>query len=226
MYVSYIVSWLDYRSFWSISMSGVEIYLGFTTVLHHAIARNQSFGIYELKPLETWLKNEYGTVYDIGGYNGLYGLLYAKKYSNSQVVIFEPDEKNYAQIVHNIKLNQLKNCTVEMVAISDKEGYLFFSQNGTSKEHIVSSGGKSIKTFPLSHYPQADFIKIDVEGAEGKIFDGLKYKTQVILELHDDAYLKRYEETRESITKKVRDMGFSMLLLEDRESEQHWLLKN
>jgi hypothetical protein len=104
--------------------------LGFKTPLHHEIAEQESRGVLESDILRYWSKIEANVVYDVGGYNGLYGLFYAKAHPEAQVTIFEPDFINHRQILENIRINSLLNCKVEKVAISDKEGKTPFSQGG------------------------------------------------------------------------------------------------
>jgi FkbM family methyltransferase len=206
-------------------IGGTTVYLGFRTALHNEFAKLQSRGAGENDILERWLGSEANVVYDIGGYNGIYGIAYAKAYPNSKVKIFEPDAINYQQVKDNIRLNGLTNCTVEAVAISDKEGTLQFSQGGRSKEKIVETGGSAVPTFPLSHYPKADLIKIDVEGAEGKVLRGLTYPTTILLELHSPGYLGQYGDSEESIWKRVKELHLTASLISDRVSEKHYFLR-
>lgn len=222
---SLLLSRLSGRKYWAVTISDTTVRLGFITSLHHAIAKAEHEGRIEKDILEHWLKIEGRVVYDIGGYNGLYGILYAKKYPQSSVTIFEPDAINYNQILHNIQLNGLTNCMVEKVAISDKEGTLQFSQGGRSKERIVESGGNAVPTFPLSHYPKADLLKIDVEGAEGKVLKGLNYLSNIVLELHNQEMLAQYGDTQEGILNRAKELHLTPVLLSDRDSEKHYLLQ-
>ncbi|MBI5405858.1 FkbM family methyltransferase [Candidatus Kaiserbacteria bacterium] len=221
---AYLGSILSGKKYWEVAVDGLKIKLSFSTLLHYQIAREESEGKIERDILEYWLKIKADVVYDIGGYNGIYGIAYAKKYPNSRVIIFEPDLINYNQILQNIKLNDLANCTVEKVAVSDTEGTILFSQGGRSKERIVEKGGSPVPTFPLSYYPKAELVKIDVEGAEGKVLRGLMYPTNIIIELHSPQYLAQYGDTQESIWKRVKELNLTPVLLSDRNTEQHYFL--
>ncbi len=225
MAASFFLSKLQGRH-WPVVSNGTKVYLGYNTPLHHHIAKQESKGRAEKKVLEYWLTIKAGVVYDIGGYNGVYGLLYAASYPDSRVTIFEPDAINYRQIADNIRLNRLSNCTAERVAISDTEGVVLFSQGGRTKERIVERGGTPVPTFPLSHYPKADLIKIDVEGAEGGVLRGLGYAPKIVLELHGEEYLAQYGDTPEDIWKRITELGLTPQLINDRGTEQHYFLSS
>jgi hypothetical protein len=89
----------------------------------------------------------------------------------------------------------------------------------------VQTGGSIVSTFPISHYPKADLIKIDVEGAEGKVFRGLTYPTKIILELHNESSLAQYGDTREYIWQRAKELNLTPKLLNDRGSEKHYFLE-
>src|SRR5947209_1856467 len=46
-------------------------------------------------------------VYDIGGFEGVLALFFASR--ASQVICWEPNPRNYARVVENIRLNNLSN---------------------------------------------------------------------------------------------------------------------
>lgn len=221
----FFISRLIGRRHWTVTIRGTSVRLGFLTPLHHDIARQESEKGIEKDVLEQWMQLPGSVVYDIGGYNGLFGIAYAAQYPHSRVTIFEPDQINFSQIQHNIRLNNLANCSVERVALSDTTGTVRFSQGGRSKERIVKEGGSEVPTFPLSHYPPADLMKIDVEGAEGKVLRGLTYPTTIVMELHSSEYLAQYNDTPETIWKRIEELNLSRTLLNDRDSEQHYLLR-
>ncbi len=160
-------------------------------------------------------------VYDIGGYNGIYGLLYAKSHPQAEVTIFEPDDINADHIDRNIELNGLKNCRLMRAAVTDHDGTVSFSQGGRSKEHM-RAGGKMVKAVTLAALPRADLIKIDAEGAEGRILSTLKYRPTILLELHEPSFLNRYGDTEATVWGFVKTLNRALLF--DRQSEKHYLL--
>ena len=178
---------------------GVTVKLSFSTPYHQSIAKSQHNRDYEKPVMQAWMREIGGKkiIYDVGGFNGLYGLLAAVKNSSAQVTIFEPDRVNAAHIRANILLNELKNCTIQEAAVSDFTGTTTFSQGGTSGEHIGSTGD-TVKVIALRDLPHADLLKIDVEGAELKALTGMEYMSTILLEVHP-LFVGRFDTTEADI---------------------------
>ncbi len=135
-------------------------------------------------------------VLDIGAHIGYYTLLAAKLVGdNGKVYAFEPDPNNFECLKKNVEQNDYKNVVCVNKAVSDKTGKteLFFSEE-TDNSQIVNpqDGTKSIVVDVISlddffdKDQHVDFIKIDIEGSEGKALDGMlnliqKNKTVKIL---------------------------------------------
>jgi FkbM family methyltransferase len=211
------------KPFWEVTVAGTTVRLYFYSRLHYLFAKNEAHGDIEPELMQLWLSQKGTLVYDIGGYNGIYGLLYAKANPASKVTIFEPDTINAKHIEKNIEMNQLHNCTCVRAAITDHDGFVSFSQGGRSKEHIVGESG-NIKAMSLSSLPHADLIKLDIEGAEGRALSTLSYPTTILLELHSDAYLSRFGDTQASVLQGLEKQGLSAKLIEKRDTESHYLI--
>jgi FkbM family methyltransferase len=165
-------------------------------------------------------------VYDVGGFNGVYGILAALRFSSAEIVIFEPDETNVREIQHSIMLNNVgAKCRVEEAAICNSSGTLFFSQGGSTGEHITTKeNGKAVKAYALKDLPHADLIKIDVEGAEQMVLEGLDYRAIIFLETHP-WFLPNFGTTNERLMQLVTDKGFKATEVDSREQDQkHYLL--
>src|SRR4051794_22850185 len=66
---------------YDVIVGDIGVQLGFSTPYHHSIAYQMSHGIYEELPLmEDWVRyaKDAKVIFDVGGFNGIYGLL-AKK---------------------------------------------------------------------------------------------------------------------------------------------------
>lgn len=135
----------------------------------------------ELSDLLEELKPEH-TFYDIGANTGVYTCLAAQ--NCSQVVSFEPYPPNITVLKENIKLNA-GNVSVFEVALSNETGYIGFSSPDTpipgyGKGSINKSGDNQVRSvcgdelIDQEAIPQPNIIKIDVEGAESLVIDGLK----------------------------------------------------
>jgi FkbM family methyltransferase len=178
--------------------------------------------------MSQWLKVLPGKslIYDVGGFNGIYGIVAALRCPQAKIVIYEPDESNAKEIRNSITLNNVSsNCRVEELAISDKSGTVFFSQGGSTGEHISKADiGKSVKASALKDLPHADLIKIDIEGAEALALRGLDYKSTILLETHP-WFLPNFGESNDSLMQMVKDKGFTSTEVDSREQDQkHYLL--
>jgi FkbM family methyltransferase len=129
------------------------------------------------------------TVVDIGAHVGFHSLLAAKRVGPSgRVFAFEPDPDNFAILKRNIALNNYENITPVQQAVSDRTGRLelFLSGQGNDRHSIypnprdLSSGrtwevtATCLDDFLASEgWPQIDFIKMDIEGAEPLALKGM-----------------------------------------------------
>jgi FkbM family methyltransferase len=211
-----------------VNIEGTPVKLSTLTPYHHSITQHILSGNFETRPMSQWLKVLPGKslIYDVGGFNGIYGIVAALRYPQAKIVIYEPDATNAKEIRNSIALNNVsKNCHVEEVAISDKTGALFFSQGGSTGEHISTAEiGKSVKASALKDLPHADLIKIDIEGAEVMALRGLDYKSTILLETHP-RLLPNYGESNDSLMQLIEDKGLTATEVDSRDQDQkHYLL--
>ena len=148
-------------------------------------------GGYEKEELALYrkvLKNLYKDplMLDIGSNNGSHSL-YLSSYCN-KIFSFEPDQRIYKLLIKNIQLNRIQNIQTFNLAISDlnKKNQIFYSSNdfnlGTgslNKDHNLNNK-KEILVSTLkgdqicNKFSKVDFIKIDVEGHELNVLEGLR----------------------------------------------------
>ncbi len=148
------------------------------------------------------------TVFDIGAHKAGYLYFMLKQVGdNGKVYAFEP-QSNLYQYIKKIKgLFNWNNVTIEHLALSDSTGMvtLYIPKNKVSKASspgatIVEHKGHSntfatedvltetIDSYCERHNIKPDFLKIDVEGNELKIFQGgvdtlKKCKPKIIVEI-------------------------------------------
>lgn len=130
-------------------------------------------------------------VVDIGANVGYFTLLSSLVVGDKgKVYAFEPEPKNYQLMLQNIKLNKLSNIVAENKAVSDKNGSIEFfvdeveSGGNSIFQNAVQYGDKDlshsiqIETVSIDKYfsnnEVIDFIKIDVQGAETLVLDGMR----------------------------------------------------
>jgi len=126
------------------------------------------------------------TVLDIGANIGYYTLIAANLVGrNGRVFAFEPEPNNFFYLKENIKANSYENvvCCIQK-GVSNKTGEtkLFLDDETITYHRIydIGNGRKSvtINTITLDDFfknsnAKIDFIKVDVEGAEAAVFQGM-----------------------------------------------------
>jgi FkbM family methyltransferase len=192
----YYESILRRRSAWTVTMEGITLQLGFISPYHHSIAEGMSGGTWEKEAVHAWAElckehaNTGQVIYDIGGYNGIYGIIAAKIDPSAKVFIYEPDPLNARQCRENVKRNGLSDrVVVREMALSDVDGTVKFQADGSTGAAIGKGGTYEMHSERLdTQRPRPALIKIDIEGAEADMLlaapETLKAKPRILLELH------------------------------------------
>ena len=119
-------------------------------------------------------------VYDIGANVGIYTLAASRLVGSAgRVVAVEPLPRNLAFLRRHVQMNHCANVTILPVAISDENGTaLFDDDTDASQGHLSANGRLEVTVARLDDVakveklPPPDVIKMDVEGAEAKVFAG------------------------------------------------------
>jgi len=127
------------------------------------------------------------TAIDIGAMIGCYTLVFAKLVGDTgRVFAFEPEIENYKILKKNININGYKNTKLAYMAVSDKDGemklYIHDSNLGMhtlgKPTYWKPKGVVNVKTVRLdtclSKSCRVDFIKMDIQGAEGLALKGME----------------------------------------------------
>jgi len=146
-------------------------------------------------------------VIDVGANIGYYTLLFSRLTENfGKVFGFEPEPNNFELLRKNVKINNYKNIILEEKAVSKNHGRinLHLAKNGIVGHRIYdsdnSSGSIDVEMISLDNYfsklnliEKINFIKIDVEGAELGVFQGMEKI------LHESKNLKIFSEFNRDI---------------------------
>ncbi len=143
--------------------------------------------------IESWDAEKSKIFFDIGANIGIYSLYAAYKHQNIEVFSFEPVQENFIALVKNINLNNM-NINPINLALSSEVGFkeLFLSDlrvgnSGAQIDEAKNEAGEgfspkkvekiltvSIDTLIHSFkMPAPNYIKIDVDGLEPKILQGM-----------------------------------------------------
>ncbi len=147
------------------------------------------------------------SVYDIGGYIGLFTLFFARKVGPlGRVITCEPNPENFNDLVRNVTLNHFENVILREVAVSNRNGkvelYLdpIYPSRGSIKEGArheqraarppIEVEGVTLDTLiHREQLPKPDFVKIDVEGVELQVLHGManvleSSRPELFIEIH------------------------------------------
>lgn len=184
------------------------------------------------------------TFYDIGANTGLYSLFAAQKCVNGEVVAFEPYQPNVSLLKRDIARNDLKNIDVVDIPLSDKEGTIEFDQPvskdvGFGSASIQSDMSTTATEIPTrtgdslvrsGRIPRPNVVKIDVEGAEPLVIEGLEEMLgapecrSLYCEVHLPGSnarpsIRDFGTTVKELEGKLEDIGFTVESMYSRDSE-------
>jgi FkbM family methyltransferase len=169
-------------------------------------------------------------VLDIGANHGLISMLIAKQNTNSTIYAFEASESAVNIINHNVALNGLSSRVKAINAlVADRSGYVIpFYWKGSSGGASITKGrlGHTIEieksTLSLDDYVRyrdlkPDFIKVDIEGAENIVVQGMRelltsLRPDVFIELHEFGQ-KKLHENAQDILDFVAPLDYHMIYL-------------
>ena len=117
-------------------------------------------------------------VLDVGGYIGYYTIIFSKLVRQSgKVYVIEPDPVRMGILKRNLRLNKLTNVTPYQLAAGNKKGgaSLYVPEINTSDARLICPKDEK----------RIDFIKMDIQGFEGKALKGAKK----LLSLNKSIYL-------------------------------------
>jgi FkbM family methyltransferase len=140
--------------------------------------------------------------YDVGAHAGFFSLLLSRLTGQGgRVLAFEPQPANAARLLANLAANRCDNVEVHAAALSDRRGTLPFVAHASSLQGALGAGeaaeGAGVATTTIDDVvrdgaPPPKLMKIDVEGAEGRVLAGARgtvalYRPAMLLEVHSPA---------------------------------------
>lgn len=137
-------------------------------------------------------------IIDLGAHTGNTALYFHLKYPNALIYAVEASPKTYERLLKNVK--NIAHIKPVFGAVSDSDGELTFyeSESSLGSSLIERSGSKGVQVpcftiatlFKNIGVARADLIKIDIEGAEERIFsDGMlphAFSRSYMIEVHED----------------------------------------
>lgn len=122
----------------------------------------REWGLYETEAIpiyRRWISRN-SVVYDIGAADGYTALGFATLADAGQVIAFEPDPETCARFTRNLALNPTVAPRISLVPALVGDG---------------ARGSQSVDAMSQARgLPRPDFVKMDVEGAEVHVLDGME----------------------------------------------------
>jgi FkbM family methyltransferase len=133
--------------------------------------------------VKTLLQRLQGLFVDVGANIGTYTLI-ASEVENARVIALEPHPATFAVLAENVRLNQRSNVTCLNVAASSRDAEVQFTDEKEpalnrvvhrtdGNPSILRVPGRRLETLCRSLGAIPDLIKIDVEGHEPEVLEGL-----------------------------------------------------
>jgi FkbM family methyltransferase len=184
------------------------------------------------------------TIVDIGANIGYYALLEAKTVGNSgKVYAIEPEPANFDRLKKNIALNNYANIETYKIAVCDMSGKKTLYQSESPNLHsLLGANGTNapknsyistidVQTTSLDEFLNGkqppDLIRMDVEGYEYYIIEGMKQtlnanrNLKIFMELHS-ATMKAAGLNMEVMMTTLSDTGFKPKYLIRRTLQHPW----
>ena len=179
------------------------------------------------------LKNK--TVYDIGGYQGVFTIFFARSVGDrGKVVAYEPNPDNFRRLVHNVELNDFDNIEVRQLGLGKSRDRL---------ELIYCHEDPGRSSFYEDYFKNRNFkeetikVEVDIDSLDSQLdtcalpipdFAGMKetmrrYKPQLFIEIHGGfeniqnvvGLLHRYEYSVFYVEKNLTIDASSINFIED-----------
>lgn len=178
------------------------------------------------------------TVVDAGANIGYYTTLAAKLAGpRGKVIAFEPEPRNFTLLQRNIAANGFRNCIAVNEALADKAGSLTLHLDATNwgahslaQQNVRGTRSVTVRATTLDAFfarkrvARVDVIKMDTQGAEGRIVQGMRRTLarnkhlRIIMEFWPFA-LRSLGTDPEQLLEWLRSKGFCIAQLDDSRRE-------
>ena len=206
-----------------VEISGAKMYLAAGD--HQSLSIHGSFETFATKLVMEEIR-EGDVVVDIGANIGYFTLIFSRLVGQSgKVYAFEPDAGNFALLEKNIAANAYSNVILEKKAVADRTGEatLYRSSVDNMDHRLVEASthqaGVPVGVVRLDEYFQGKaeavrFIKIDIQGAEKRAFEGMRglverqSRLTVLMEFAP-SFLRACNTEPEDLLGLLDELGFS-----------------
>jgi FkbM family methyltransferase len=162
-----------------------------------------------------------GLIIDVGANVGEFSWLFAR--SGWRVISFEPDPLTFALLMLNWQRAALPNWSIEPVAASNRSGTLDFFVSPASADgslirpnnyiSVTQVAGRRLDDFLEGVTDPISLLKMDAEGAEPEVLEGLGSRLEDVLAVTIDVGPERLgQPTTSAVAELLQDYGFRVSL--------------
>lgn len=136
----------------------------------------------EYREVEAVIVAAGGPILDIGAHKGMFSVYVRTLNSQVPVFAFEPEERNFAALKRNLKLNHVEGVVAKNVAVAGKDEVrkLFLSADSHNHSFVGEGEFKQVNAMSLGRIldrvcanNNCALVKMDCEGAEFEILENL-----------------------------------------------------
>ncbi len=162
-------------------------------------------------------------IFDLGSHIGASAIYLGKKFKNSKIYCFEPDENSRKLLEKNLKNNNI-NYKLFPYAVSGSNKIMRFNSNKDNPafSKIDIRGNVEIQAININRIlkeekiKNIDILKVDIEGEEVKVLPTIKNKVRLLMcENHMNKYSSK------EMKKIIKDMNMFLIKPMD-----HWKILN
>ena len=174
-------------------------------------------------------------MFDIGANIGEYAALTSRVNVHGAVVAFDPAPSNAERTAVHLENNARNEWSVYPIALGDKDGVAAIDWDGntagTGQHRLTTDGNgepvsirRAATLIDSGEVMAPDIVKIDVEGAEGRVLAGFGDWLSRIRVLYVEVHVNRlaeFNDSTASVVAQLRNAGFEVERIESRENELH-----
>jgi FkbM family methyltransferase len=163
------------------------------------------------------------TVFDLGANIGAFSIFAAANNSKCDIYSFEPEPKTFEHLNKNVELNSFSDRvnTIQKIVgdeVGSAELYVSYSENQAthSMTQTTHHSGDTVEVEMTTvdtiaeSYQNPDVVKIDVEGAEARVLNGMEKSliegVKILIDVHDSE-LRKMGGNPEYIFNKLTNYG-------------------
>jgi FkbM family methyltransferase len=166
-------------------------------------------------------------IFDCGSNIGLSVLYFKQLYPQARVIAFEPDPNNFQLLQQNAEKNKLSNLELHQAAVWTRDGSISFAANESEASHITETAdgnqvsARDLKAL-LALEQEVDFLKMDIEGAEGEVIPHIRAQLPKIRHLFLE-YHGKVEETEKlnRLLQLLQEAGFQVYIRNAADNLRH-----